>query len=295
MWVCGPEPVLREEVISAALQASDETVSLSAAEDKEADIWAHATQYPGDGIRLVVVREAQRLRRWEHLTLILGAWRELAMVRLLLVSDADDFPRQDGELAPHVRQVRDCSAGQAIRCSAPSGDALLDWLASRLPEGGRVTASRVLGLTGTDEPDLQEAAQAAARLRLLGSTQGSALQQATECVPGGFADTLVLSGVRAAMASAAEAGHSDIGAAIGLLDSRLGVLTTLYQAQQEKLPPAEVGRRGVGQFLQRRFSEVARGYPPGRVQRCREVLAFADSYWRSGASSGVLESVAAQW
>ena len=114
--------------------------------------------------------------------------------------------------------------------------------------------------------------------------------------PGGEFAELLVAGDRAGALAAARAGQVAPGPAIGLLDSRLGMLAAIREGQRRQLEDRDIaGKLGVPRFLIGRYRNVAHEYGPDRVRRCRELLADADAAWRSGAVAGVAEVLAANW
>lgn len=294
MWVCGPEPVLREEVIAAARAAAPEVVSLRPGEHSEADIWSVCAEYGGS--RQVVIRSADKLRHWDQFGRIMDNWRQVENTRILFAAAQPDFPRTDGELASQCARIRDSASGQLICCTAPTGDALADWVGSRLPAGGRVLGLHVIDAVGQEKPALAELAAVAVKLRLLGIASEQAVRAVASEVSGEtFADALVLRGRKAALAHR-YVSHGEIGGEIGKLDYLTGILNSLHDARERKLGAADVRRRyGIGSFVLRRYGDVAPSYTPARIAGCRQVLAMADGHWRRGADEGILEAIAALW
>lgn len=312
MWVCGPESVLVADVVREAVRQATEIMQVSAAQEPEARIWAMASQPPSDPgtAQLLIIREAQRLRRWD-LFGPLAASRELASQRLLFISPESDFTHQPGcgcrscggreasrQLAGHLALIRDSRQGQLIRCLVPDDETpgwLLEWLAARLPGGSKVIADQLLVHTGGA---LAPAVQVAAKLEAAGvpATSGR-IEALADSTPGdSLADVLVLKGARAALSCALTVPREDIGRVIGALGARLDTLAALHEAGSRNLDAREVSvQLGVGSFLQRKFAAAALPYTRARVSHCRTVLAAADDAWRRGAGPGVLEMVIVLW
>lgn len=293
-WVCGPEQALASGVadaVRAGLPGAGVAVFF-AGTDVERDIWAAAGVLPPpDQQRLVIVHDAHRLRRPAELVPLVKAGKEAAGAYLLFLSGDADFLRDGDGLAPHLAAIRDSRSGQLIRCTAPKEDDLLDWAARCWPGLGRNAAWRLLDRAGFD---LSAVREAGAKAVATGLTEEKYIEVLCEPRPGTeFAEAL-LRGDRAVALAAAPGTHP--GAAIGLLDSRLGHLAALRDGQQRQLPDRDIaGRLGVPRFLIAAYRDVAQAYGPGRVRRCRELLAEADSAWRTGADKGVAEVLAANW
>lgn len=296
-WVCGPEQVLADDVVAAvraALPAADRVV-LAAGNDAERDIWAACGVLPPAGQdRLVIVRDAHKLRRPDELVPLVKAGREAAGCWLVLASGDHDFPRgRDGDgLAPHLAAIRDSSRGQMVRCTVPGEEnVLLDWVARQWPGLGRNAAHRLLARAGGD---LAAVRDAGAKARASGLAEEKYIDVLCAPRPGEEFAELLLRGDRAGALAAAR--DTPAGAVIGLLDFRLGTLAAIREGQQRQFQARDMtARLGVSRFLLARYRDIAPQYGPGRVRRCRELLAAADSACRSGADRGVAEVLAASW
>lgn len=296
-WVCGPEQVLADDVcatVRAGLSGAG-VVVFFAGTDTERDIWAAAGVVPPDGQqRLVIVYDAHKLRRPAELVPLVKAGREAAGVYLLFVSAEQDFSRDKDGLVPHLAAVRDSRNGQLVRCTAPKDDDLLDWAARCWPGLGRNAAWRLTERAGGD---LAAVAEAGAKAVATGLTAEKYIEVLCAARPGAeFAEYLIRGDRAGALAVLAAGGLPSPGAAIGMLDSRLSRLAAIREGQQRQLPDKDIAARfGVDRFWIARYRDVAQQYGPGRVRRCRELLAEADAAWRTGAGRGVAEVLAANW
>ena len=302
-WVCGPEQVLADDVVSAICSAVPggglHCGQYSAGADPEREIWAACAVIPPPGEqRLVIVRDAHKLRRPGELVPLVKAGREAAGLHLLFVSADADFPRErDGDgksvLAPHLAALRDSRYGQLIRCVPPKDDDLLDWAARCWPGLGRNAAWRLLEAAGGDLGAVRAAGAKAVATGLLAEKYIPVLG---EPPPGGQFAELLVRGDRAAALAAARTAPLAAGSAIGLLDSRLGTLAAIRDGQRRGLEDKDIASRlGVPRFLIGAYRDVAHAYDPARVRACRELLAVADAAWRTGADRGVAEVLAASW
>jgi hypothetical protein len=299
--VCGPERVLAAEVEDAARSAADEVIIMHAGEDAENDIWAQASQIPGDQdqMHLLLVRSAQKLRHWDQFAGIIAARHDLSSTRLFFASDDDDFPYAvsgaDRVLAPAVAMIRDSRMGLLVRCAMPGTDALVEWADVRLGSPGKLLADYVLTRTGGSLRAVADVGEKLERSGLAATRERIGLLADT--APGStFADALMLGDKPQAFEAAALLTHGEIGGTIALLDARLDMLTALHEALARKLDAREISMRcGVGQFLQRAFRDVAPSYTPARVAACRGILAVADDQWHSGEAEGIPEVICALW
>lgn len=300
-WVCGPEQPLVSDVTATVCAALPDTAPAVyfAGTDIERDIWAACGVVPPAGQeRLVVVHEAQKLRRPGELAPLVRAGREAAGAYLLFVSAETDFPRDGagegkGSLAPHLAAIRDARCGQLIRCTPPKDDDLLDWVSRQWPGLGRNAAQRLLEQANGD---LAAVRGAGVKARACGLLEEKYIPVLCEPPPGGQFAELLIRGDRPGALAAARTGQVPPGPAIGLLDSRLGTLASIREGQRRQLEDRDIaGKLGVPRFLIGKYRNVAHEYGPSRVRNCRELLATADAAWRTGASRGVAEVLAASW
>jgi hypothetical protein len=293
-WVCGPEQALASDVVDSICGALDRwgQAVYFAGNDTERDIWAACGVIaPVGQERLVVVHDAQKLRRPGELVPLVKAGRAAAGSFLLFVSAEQDFPRDSGALAPHLAAIRDARHGQLIRCTTPKEDDLLDWVSRQWPGLGRNAAHRLLERASWD---LGSVRMAGAKASATGLLDEKYIPVMCEPPAGGEFAELLLNGDRAGALAAAET--TAAGPAIGLLDSRLGALAAIREGQRRQFEDRDIaGKLGVPRFLIGKYRVVAQQYGPDRVRCCRELLATADAAWRSGAVAGVAEVLAANW
>jgi DNA polymerase III delta subunit len=246
------------------------------------DIWAAANQYPLSvgATRLIVIRNADTITRWEALTQWMDRTRQLPGVYLLFV--ADDLPARDLIKAPR---------GSLVKCTMPGEADALAWVRRRA-ELDETTARYLLERVGGD---LDAAAGVCAKLALFDGRAGTATVNALAAEQPGadFADTLLQQNRRQALLSASRLGEPEYGKVIALLDSRLDLLAGLHRAQIAGRTWREI--TGVNPYLVRRYLPLARHYDPTRCAYRRRVLAVVDDAVRSGARIGVWEALVALW
>lgn len=303
-WVCGEQRALVADVVAtirAALQPSDlDTVTCHAGQTPDADIWAAAHQYPfdPDAHRLVLVRDAEKISYWEPLPGWLAATRQLPGVYLLFVSGLPDFPHAPGsrtQLAAHLAHMR-APRGHLVRCATPNGRDALAWARRRAPALDEDTAKHLLTRTGGN---LTTAAAVLDKIALFGGTVSHAVVDALvdQAPADNLADALVLGDRRAALVAAARTSPADVGAILGLLDSRLDLVAALWHDLRtgELRRERAAGDREQPAFLVAQFAPAAKFYDPGRVAQCRRLLAVLDDAHRTGARTGLLEALIALW
>jgi hypothetical protein len=303
-WVCGNEPVLIEEIVATALVQATASFVLDAGQCREADIWSAAASPPSDPDErlLVLVRSAQRMKRWDQLGQLLAA-RDLGQVRVLFVSSEDRLAKRRGEdeekavLAPHLAMLRDSRSGMVVECRVPEDwrdmpEWLLEWASTVLGGAGRVAGEMLLMLSGS----VTEAAAVAAKLTGAGIAPSREMISALADPAGSYTEAVIAGRTAEALAAAAGMTPEDTGAAIGLLASRLDLLLALHEAAMRHWDARETAvRANVPSFLQLRYRAAAASYSYERARALRLVLADADAAWRSGVQDGVPEFVAVLW
>jgi hypothetical protein len=253
--------------------------------------------------RLAVVWDAEKLDSLDHLPLLLGDEFDCAFT--VFVAAAEDFsyhvvpgpgkqPRK--VLVPALAALRDSRHGQLVRCCAPKdpeGQAQL--VASWWPGAGRNLGAAVLERCSGD---LSAARQAVFKACFAGLDPLTASLDLV-CPPEArddFANQVVAGNVKRAMVAAAAVEPEQAGAVLGLLSSRLSILAVLGDAMRKNLNVQDTAiRLKIDPYVVKLLRPHAAAYTRGKVARCREVLALAESAWRSGARDGILEAVAALW
>lgn len=290
-WVCGPEPVLAQSVLSGYARGLPAVRPL--AMWNHPGVWDSLLTVPA-GPQVVVVREAESLRDLALLPHLLGDEFDASYV--IFISAEDDFRRDGKQLIEPLAALRDSKHGQLIRCCAPAAEeAAADIVASWWPGAGRNVAGALLAACGGS---LSAAYAAAAKAVAAGVAPDIRVVPAvcTHSPAGSYADLLLAGKRRDAVSAAQEVSPGEAGGVIALLASRLALLPLVREAQQRREAPQETVRRlHADAWVLRQLRQYAGDYDPARVARCRELLAMAETAWRSGSRDGVLEAVAALW
>ena len=294
-WVCGDQTALVREVTGAhcAGAPDGQLVTLYAGDVPERDIWDLLLSVPVSGGRRAVIYGAEKLQAPGHVSLLAHA-PELAAAYAVFVDGRDDFAREDGEMAPHLAALQAAKNGQLIRCCAPGRlEAQIELVASWWPGASLTFASALLKRAGSLDGAWQ--ACRTARLADLKPEPAMAAAVCPRSPAGDLADRLFAGDRRGAMEAAQALPHGETAAVIGLLASRLAAAESVAAGLHDGLSPREAASRVPERYAATRVAPYAAGYQPDRVRRCRELLARADSAYRSGAPAGVTEALVAGW
>lgn len=269
-------------------------VSLSAGDSAERDVWAEASQFPliPGGNRMILIRNAEKLKNWDQLELWLTRTRQLTGVYLVFVSNDKTLPYANGKqgvLLPHAAALK-APRGSLVKCSMPKQQDAVAWVQRRATMDAS-TAQHLLARTGGS---LTAAAHVCAKLALFDGMAGAATVDAlvNESPAADFAENLIALDRKRALLCIPDLTfeHAKL---VALLDSRLDLLQTLHRAQI-----AGQGWRdshGVNPYLARQYLPHARHYPPTTCAYRRRVLAVIDDALRNGARVGVFEALVALW
>lgn len=285
LYIYGSETVLKEEVLADVWELVNphpwDSIRTWAYEYDENDLWTLIFQFSLDstGTRLVQVRDAEVLANWRQLDHWVES-RRGSTASLVFVSSEDkpvDWP---------------VSRGQLVDCRMPAEEDLIAWVQSKLITLDRETARYLLRRTGSN---LYQVSNVCAKLQVFSGRPGpGVIDELVDQGPAeAFADALLSLDKRSACLAAASVPPSDLGRVVGLLDSRLALLSRL---RAHGMTPREMQAiPDVPVFLAKRYAILAKYYDPDKVLRRRKVLAVADGALSRGADSGVLESITALW
>jgi len=294
-WVCGPEAVLARDVVAAHRDGASpgQCVTLFAGSVPEREIWDLLLSLPPDGGRRAVVHGAEKLKDASAVP-ALAREDSLATAFAVFVSSAPDFERDGGALVPHLAALQASKAGQLVRCCEPSkAEDRTALVASWWPGASRTLAYDLLTRCGS----LERAWHACAQARMAGlAPEARMLAVVCPSEPAGELADLLITGKRAAAAAVAREAGAEVAAVIGLLAQRLSAIELISAGVRSGLPAREAASRGhVDRFTASLVLPHAGAYDAERVSRCRRLLAFAESAWKSGARDGVPEALAAGW
>jgi hypothetical protein len=289
--------VLAEEVIAEIRDQFPPAATFYASQDRDQAIWDALTTVPFDPAdpRLVVVREAERIRDWAPLEHMLAAYRQLPRCTALFVDGGEQPGRGENPPADTLqgRLLRRSGAAVLVKTSVPGDEELEEWAAALLPEAARGLAAEVLRVTGGD---VRAARDLCARLSVLPPD----LERRTVSWLAGepvfdFASAVIAGNRKAAFSAAPLLTSDQLGYAIGTLAGWLDDLAVLAPAAARNATLREIGALGVSQYSALRLLPVVSRYNPAAIHRDRSVLLVAAEAWQSGQRDGVPEVIAALW
>lgn len=300
-WVCGDQRVLVEETVDTIrtqlAPADIDYVTLSHQPAFDRQVWSAANQYPLNpgANRLVLVRDAEKLTRWEQLELWMGRTRQLPGVYLVFVSNETDLPyvmtggKKDG-LKPHVAAIK-APRGHVVRCTMPNEVDAVAWVRRRARLDDE-TARHLLTRSGGN---LAAVSAVCAKLALFDGNAGRSTIDALcqERPVESFVDCLLAVDKKAALRCIADLLEADYAKTISLLDSRLDMLQVLNKVQAAGQGFRDVP--SINPYLVRQYMPIAKHYDGRRCVYRRRVLAVIDDALRSGAREGVWEALVALW
>jgi hypothetical protein len=299
-WLCGDEAALIRLVLDAyrADTPGDCQFALFAAAGDSGWLWdALLTDSLPEFPRLTIVYGAEKLTSLAPMAALLDG-AAAGGSRVVFVSAAADFDQdKEKHLAPHLAVIKGHKSrlGQLIRCCAPSkSEDQVALIASWWPGLTRNQAWTVLRRCGR----LTLAAEACDKAVRAGlAPSETAITVVCEAEPGAaFADALVKGDKAGAMAAAQLSGHGETGYGLAVLITKLGQLGAICAAQKAGAGPRDLAARtGMGRWIVSQLAPYASSYDAGRVARCRELLAMAESRHRTGAQAGVAQAVVACW
>jgi len=310
-WVCGDERVLVEDVVE---QIRDylgpepwNYVPLVAGEDSERRIWNEADQHPlGGSPRLLVIRNAEKLERWDRFEEWIKYRTLNPRTYLVLVSNEERIPkveptpeeRKKGERAKppaHIAAIG--TKGYVIECrpyTSATAQYSIEWVQSKVKMREGVAKHLLL----RSNFDLRLVRDVCRKLAVFPGEITISVVNAllVERPRDTFADSLLALDKKGALLALRDLQPEDYGRTIGFLDSRLDLAGLVHDMHVERKAPYEIARAAGSQgFLVKEILPVAKHYDAKRRLAIRKVLAVADEAYRAGQTTGVLETVVAFW
>jgi hypothetical protein len=299
-YVCGDQSSLVELVLDdiRAILKVPVTDYQALDSSQPANVWDIASQYPLDpeGNRLTVVRNADKFNDWDQLAGWLSFSRNNPKNFLVFVSNLPDGPGifdkgKKVSYTEHIELIR--AKGKFIRCSQPNTEDLLKWCNSY-----GLSDDSAQFLTEYTSGDVDAMLSVLKKVKIWkGSPNRKALalfcqQQALDSL----ADYLILLDKQSAMVALSSLNAGEYSRVLARLDTRLDYMLDINRCVIRRMYANDIAQTtGIKIFLVNKFKGVAKEYDFNKVKHRRQLVTLADSYLRSGAKVGVMESLIALW
>lgn len=293
-WIYGTEQILQEDVLSRLkiiIGAGEfNSYYFYADANTETEIWYQTRQrtISENSPKLIVVRDAEKLKDWENLREWLEDYRKsLPDTSLIFISNSD--PSIPEIKAPKVTLIK-CNnlksadlvqwVGEKSGLSENSSRLLLDHTAGNLED----TMNICLKVSAI----FPEAADLDLTLKVLKSLADETVSD--------FVDALISFDKVRAVTSLKLLTMEDRYKAVGSLDLRLTQLSKLQDLSVRKLSAKDLATiPGVPYNVVKDLLPTLKYYNSKRIAECRKYLALVDSYQQRGVEEGVLELAVANW
>lgn len=311
-WLCGPERILVEDVLATIRQVLQPApwnyVPLVAGEDSEREIWSEVFAVPQGSTqtRLVVVRNAERLKAPERLLMFLRRGDAHPGTYLVLVSSETTVPRKEpdedqrrrgakGDVVDHLAALS--GKGHIVECrpfTIDTAQVAVDWVMSRI-KIRRAVAGHLLNRADGNMRLVRDVCQKLAVFP--GEPTIAAVNDLLSAQPRDtFVDALVAMDKKGALAALERIQPEEYSRTLGMLDSHLDLAGMIHDMQVEHRSAYDIAKKaGNKNFLVKDLLPVARHYDHRRRLLIRSTLVVADDALRAGARVGVMEAVVALW
>lgn len=292
-YLVGPERLLAEEILDAIRKAVNphdlDYAYMSAASVKDRDIYSQLNQYPLDPLRkrLVVVRECDKIKKWDQLTEWLLS-RHIPQTVAVFI----DSRLEVDTTTPHMERV--VKSGRLVKCGPLNEEDALLYIHAKC----EITSSAAKLLWQRTGSNLRLAADVAKKATLFrGTADERVVMMLTELAPADdFLEALLRMDKATALNAIAAVPEDEISRIIGSLDYRLGLLHHMHSAMQRNQSIRElVSSTRISPFLVKQMLPYVKYYDRSKIRSCVDVLAFADTNFQNGARIGLLETVTATW
>lgn len=304
-WVCGPERVLVEEVVDGIRDNISPSfmdyMSMAAGETPDKDIWANANQYPMDpkAKRLILIRDADKMKNWKPLTVWLSNTRVLPNVYLLFVSnDTALLGKKDQQgnkkwLPPDVIRNQPGKVG-LVECKIYNTDDLVAWVKGKSKVDDK-TAKHLIDRAGGNVYLMHNVCMKASLFN--GKLSDKIIDVLCAETPADDFVTLLLSLKKPqAMSVVEKISRKDYGYILGGVAYKLDVLAQFNAAVRKGTTMRDAAQLpGANDFLVKQLYGIAKYYDKGRQSRCRRVLALIDDAHNNGADDCVMELLCSLW
>lgn len=307
-WIYGAETVLVDNLVDHLLDQLKPTASnlvgVRMANQREDLLWPMLEQAPLDprSPRVLVIRDAERIERWDRIATWLKGRRYMPNVRLIFISNEAKEPRIRNEedstwVAPaHIQMIRKAS-GMVVGCNEfteKTAHVAVAWVRSLYDMRANVAGH----LLNRADGNLRLVRDAALKLRAL--ERDASISLVNELLPQAprhtFVDALIHLDRKTALQRIPQMHVANYRREIALLDSQLTFLNDLHHLQIRQASFADMARELTNRaFLIKEFIEDAKNYDSKNVARRRTLLAFADSILKQGAKVAVMEALVLNW
>lgn len=289
-WVCGPEFVLRDEVVRATVEASgaspEAVVRCYLPGMTEKEFWSEAFTLPlvPTERRCVVLRGAERLKHPERLADLAASYAQAPNVWLVMESTAKDLEAE----TPAGETIR--KKGRLVKCSTPKEEVLRDWVLRQAPPGTTIPVAEYAVRRAAG--DLVKLSGAMAKARVLGGVNPPILDLLmSESVEDEYVDALIRGDRRTALMAASGIGSDDQARTLSLLLTRMEQMDVVVRSVRSGMTNRDIARVVPGPVAAAMLPHAAK-HDPGSTLRRRGLLAVASE---ARGEAGALELVAARW
>lgn len=310
-WLCGPERVLVDDAMKMIRRRVNPPawnyVPLTLGEDSERDVWAEVFAVPmGEAaVRLVVVRNAERLKQPERISEFVKRADSHPGVYVIFVSSAAGVPRLEPTEDQKFRRAKGDvvpwlvlgTKGHVIECrpfTVDTAKVAVEWVTSKTGMRPNVAGY----LLNRADGDMRLVRDICLKLAVFGQdiTISAINDLLSEQPRDTLVDALVAMNKKGALAALARMVPDDYSRTLGLLDSQLDLAGMVHDMTVAHHTLFEIQRAaGNKNFLVKDLMDVSRHYDVKRRAAIRRVLTDADEALRGGARTGVMEACIALW
>lgn len=287
------EPVLVEEAIISIKEklGTGEIVNITSGHIEDAELWSLASQSSLFDVRLLVVRDSEKIKDWSPVKGWLDSCRQ-NNVYLLFVADLE-HGTLDQEL---IKTLRQRTVSEIIDCKLTNSSDTVKWIKSKVKTDDR-SANYLVDRSGGN---LLSISNLCKKLHALEATMTNSVVDALieESVDKSFVDALILLNKKEALLASEKVSSEDFIKILGQLTSGLIAVGKLNSEIKVRV----FSEKDLAQRLGRGYYWAIRKYMPvvirydanKRASRFR-VLAVVDAAVQAGVRDGVLESLVSAW
>lgn len=311
MWVCGTEPILRNEITDFARTNVRVSADVTGTNMRWVDHTYQSFLMPGS--HLTVIHEAEAIQKWAALDGLLTLLRANEDRHVIFVSAEDSVHSEEKDDAgkklykPHIEMLRKSKIFGYVICNGlnvvpptdrlgkatRASDAVL-WLQTHGPLSAG-SCEHVLRRCGADLAKARDVAQKVALFGADASKQALDLL-CTQSVTDTFVESLLRGEKYKAVMAAREIPSDRLSQIIGQLDYLLDLMGKLHAYHRDFKSRRDASLDDtIPTHLALLYWEAAKLYDAGKRRHCRQSLAAIDSCLISSRGDGLLESLVALW